>query len=356
MGFGGKAAPRGRKHLLRAWIRTGSIGSLSVLSEVNGILSAMLTLRADPWAPEYGMGFEARLDETPARADPAVETDDWSSGISPPEPVPCPVWFIDGIRRIELRLVADDDGRRAPGLFGSWAVGTVRSDGAATFGEYELGRSIVVGGGLRAEKVEIQSGSHRLVYDPASEPSLDADAPLYGLQKQMQRAESLLAARLAAETDCLVLADGRLGFLDPTASPVVGVVKRFVRAYLDPEHDALLARLAPGERTPLFGLIYEGEPLERYAWYTRLVPSRAVWHDHAGLMRCEVRAGVGLEEARSLADRVSHLLPRFAGRPTDSRYPQNLAPVGALELWLRHRVGHLGLIRRSLTAWLSREE
>jgi uncharacterized protein len=315
-----------------------------------------MLLRADPWAPEYGMGFEARLDETPARADPTVETDDWSRGISPQELPPCPAWFVDGVRRIELRLVADDGGRRAPGLFGSWAVGTVLCDGAASFGEYDVGRSIVIGGGLRAERVEIQVGTHRLAYDPASEPGADADSPLYGLQKQMQRAESSLSARLAAEKDCLVLSDGRLGFLDPTASPVVGVVKRFVRAYLDPGYDALLAHLAPGERTPLFGLIYEGEPLERYAWYTRLVPSRPVWHDHAGLMRCEVRAGVGLDEARSLADRVSQLLPSFAARPTDPRYPQNLAPVGALESWLRHRMGHVGLIRRSLTAWLSREE
>jgi hypothetical protein len=150
-----------------------------------------------------------------------------------------------------------------------------------------------------------------------------------------------------------VLTDGRLGFLDATKSPVVGVVKRFVRAYLDPEHDALLPKLAPGERTPLFGLLYEGRPLERYAWYTRLVPTRPAWHDHAGLVRCEVRAGVGMSGARTLADRVSALLPAFAGRPSDPRFPQNLAPVGALETWLQHRMGHRGLIRRALTAWLT---
>ncbi|MGH2636959.1 MAG: nuclease, partial [Actinomycetota bacterium] len=155
------------------------------------------------------------------------------------------------------------------------------------------------------------------------------------------------------ETGCLVLSDGRLGFLDATASPVVGVVKRFVRAYLDPQHDGLLPLLGPGERTPLFGLIYEGQPLERFAWYTRLVPTRPVWHDHAGLVRCEVRAGVGLDEARALADHVSGLLPRFAGRPTDPRYPQNLAPVGGLEARLQHRMGHRGLIRRAITAWLT---
>jgi hypothetical protein len=165
----------------------------------------------------------------------------------------------------------------------------------------------------------------------------------------VQHAEASLAARTAAEGEGLVLTDGRLGFLDPTASPVVGVVKRFVKRYLEPEHDDLLPRLGSGERTPLFGLVYEGQPLERYAWYTRLVRSRSAWHDHAGLVRCEVRAGVGLAEARSLADRVSALLPAFAGRPSDPRYPQNLAPVGGLEAWLQHRMGHRGLIRRALT-------
>jgi hypothetical protein len=153
-----------------------------------------------------------------------------------------------------------------------------------------------------------------------------------------------------------VLADGPLKSLaDDTASPVVGVVKRFVRAYLDAEHDALLSHLAPGERTPLFGLAYEAHPLERYAWYTRLVESRAMWHDHAGLVRCEIRAAVGLDTAREVADRVSGLLPRFAGRSSDPRYPQNLAPVGALESWLQHRMGHRGLIRRALAERLTSE-
>jgi hypothetical protein len=313
----------------------------------------MLDLRADPWSPEHGMGFEVRVDETPASADPSVETDDWSGPIGCGEPEAGTVWFVDGVRRVELRVLAHEDGRRAQGLFGSYAVGAIRCDGRAAFDAHAVGRSLVLAGGLLAERVEVGCGSHVLVYEPTTEAGSDPDAPLFGLQKQMQHAEAALAARIAAAGEGLVLADGRLGFLDPTASPVVGVVKRSVRAYLDPEHDALLARLRPGERTPLFGLVYEGQPLERFAWYTRVVASRPVWHDHAGLVRCEVRAGVGLDEARRLADRVSGLLPSFAGRATDPRYPQNLAPVGGLEAWLQHRMGHRGLIRRALTAWLT---
>lgn len=315
----------------------------------------MLSLRADPWTPDYGMGFEAAGEETPATAEPSIETEDWTSAIVPKEGEVGTVWFVDGVRRVEMRLVADDQGQRAPGLFGSYAVGAVRSDGRAVFDRHQVGRTIVLAGGLRALRVEIPVGESRLAYDPVSEPGSDPDVPLFGLQKSMQHAEAVLAARTAAEGDGLVLTDGRLGFLDPTASPVVGVVKRFVKRYLEPEHDDLLPKLGPGQRTPLFGLAYEGQPLERYAWYTRLVSQRPAWHDHAGLVRCEVRSGVGVDAARSLADRVSTLLPTFAGRPADPRYPQNLAPVGGLKTWLQHRMGHRGLIRRALTAWLTEQ-
>lgn len=319
-----------------------------------GKLRLMLALRADPWTPDHGMGFEARLDEVPADADPGVETDDWSHPVVVGSAAPAPVWFVDGVRRIELRLLADDDGRRASGLFGSWAVGAVCCDGRARFADHAIGRSVVLGGGIRPTRVEIQAGPHRLRYEPRSEAGSDPDGPLLGLQSKMREEEAILAGRVAEASDGLVLADGPLKSLrEETGSPVIGVVKRFVRAYLDEPHDALLARLAPGERTPLFALAHEGGRLERYAWYARLVPRRPAWHDHAGLVRCEVRAGVGLDAAVALADRVTALLPSFSGRPSDPRYPQNLAPVAALESWLQHRMGHRGLIRRALTAWLT---
>ena len=96
--------------------------------------AAMVVLRADPWSPEYGMGFEPAVEESPLpRADPTVETEDWSAPIVPPPAVPGPVWFVDGVRRVELRLLADEGNRRVPGLFGSYAVGAVRCDGRASF-------------------------------------------------------------------------------------------------------------------------------------------------------------------------------------------------------------------------------
>jgi uncharacterized protein len=87
-----------------------------------------------------------------------------------------------------------------------------------------------------------------------------------------------------------------------------------------------------------------------------LTVMRPPWHDHAGIVRCEVRAGMRLDGAEVLADRVTALLPGYAGRPTDPRAPQNLAPVAGLEAWLRHRMGNRAMIRRSLLGWLAQRE
>jgi hypothetical protein len=315
--------------------------------------AAVLVLRADPWTPDHGMGFEAVLDEPPARADPSVETDDWDHPISPDVAPEGPLWFVDGVRRVEQRLIATEDDRRGHALFGTYAAGTVRTDGRAMFGRHVVRRALVIGSRLRREDVTLRAGATRLVYSAVSDPGSEPDDPLHRLQKEMQAAESELAIRSAAEEGELVLADGRWTSQQATASPVVGVVKRWSRAYLVSEQESLVARLAAGERTPLFGLAKPDEPLGRFAWYARLCGLRPEWHDHAGVVRCEVRVGVGLEQARALADRVTALLPRFAGRTTDPRYPQNLAPIGALETYLQHLMGHRGVIRRALVDWLT---
>jgi hypothetical protein len=305
------------------------------------------------------MGFEAVTEEIAPRVDASVEVAEWTAPLLPHAAEECPLWFVDGVRRVELRLVAQQgspqDARRAPGLFGSHAVGAVRCDGDATFADVDVHRVLVVGGGLRAEAADVEAPGGVLRFEPVSDPGEDPDAPLVRLQQLMRRSEAAMAARVATGAGELVLVDGPLMFSDPTESPVVGVVKRFVRAYLDPEHDALLARLGAGERTPLFGLGRADGPLDRFAWYARLVPSRSHWHDHAGVVRCELRSDLGLDVAAQIADRVTSVLPRFAGRPSDPRYPQNLSVVGRLEEWLRHRLGHAAIVRRSLIRHLTQQ-
>lgn len=312
----------------------------------------MLVLRADPWLPDYGMGFDVAVDEElPDSVDPFVETDDWSHGISG-VPRKASLAFVDGVRRIELRLLASDGDRRAPGLFGSYAVGVVHSNGEARFGEHRVRRALVVGGGLPPERTAIKD----LVFDPECEESCDPDAPLLRLQRLMRAAEADLAKAVAAEPDRLVLADGPLGytFYDaPTASPVVGVVKRSAREYLAPAQAALLGLLAAAQRTPLFVVGDERSRDRRFSWYVRIAPLRPPFHERSGLVRCELRYGAGKDIARAIAGHVAAALPLFAGRPWDPRTPQNVVPIAALEQWLRHRMGDTRLVRRAVMDWMT---
>jgi hypothetical protein len=302
------------------------------------------------------MGFDAAGQEEPAaEVDAAVETGDWSAPIPSPR-AERPAWFIDGVRRVELRLVAQEEGKRVVGLFGSFAVGTVACDGRAAFGEELIGRSVVLAGGLVPDRVEVRVGGQAVAFEPATDQRPDPNAPLDRLQRLMREAEANLAVRTALPDGAVALVDGPLNFYDDPGDSVVGVIKRFVRRYLGPDEESLLARLGPGERTPVFALLDPIGSPRWYSWYCRLVPAKIPWHDQAGVVRCEVGAGVGAGRATELADVVSGLLPSFAGRATDPRTPQNLTPVAALEARLRHRMGDSGLIRRALLEMLSREE
>jgi hypothetical protein len=169
----------------------------------------------------------------------------------------------------------------------------------------------------------------------------------------MRDAEGEVAkGTLAARHADLVVADGPLAYIHE--GPLVGMVKRQARTYLDGDRARILARLQPGERTPIFKL---GEQrLERYSWYLRLTPGRAIDATMAGLVRLEVSAAAGLTAAQELAALASGVLPLFASRPGhDARAPQNVYPVSALEAHLRHRLGDAMLIRRAIEARLHEE-
>jgi hypothetical protein len=307
--------------------------------------------------PDYGMGFDVSVEESPLpQADPFVETQDWSAPIHPAPAPPDPLWFVDGVRRVDLRVLAEEGDRRVPGLFGSYAVGAVRCDGRASFGEHRVARAVVVGGGIAAERTEVVCGSATLCFEPVSEASVDPDRPLARLQDLMRESENVLAAHLTGAEDGLVLADGPLRLGESVGAPVVGVVKRFVRRYLEPAQEGLLAALQTGQRTPVFALLDRTATVRGYSWYARLLSLGPPWHDRAGMVRCEVRAGVGRDRAIALADEVTARLPSFAGRPTDPRTPQNLAPVAGLEGWLRHRLGAAAMIRRALVTHLFERE
>jgi hypothetical protein len=304
------------------------------------------------------MGFQPSSEETTApRADPLVETKDWSTPLSPADGGDSgPLWFVDGVRRVDLRLLADEGDRQVAGLFGSYAVGAVRSEGRATFEDHRVCRTVVLGGGVVPDRVEVMTGRDVLQFEPATDPGTEPDAPLLRLQHLMRDAENALAARLALNGAPLVVVDGPLRLGENSDAPVIGIIKRFVQRYLEPAFEVLLSRLQQGQRTPVFALQDQAGETRGYSWYARLRDVAPPWHDHAGIIRCEARAHLGLPTVLRVADLLTAALPRYGGRATDPRAPQNLAPIAALEAWLRHRMGDRAMVRRALLGFLARRE
>jgi hypothetical protein len=307
----------------------------------------MAVLRVDPWDPEYGTSLELdTAEDLPQTVELDVEPMPWQP-IAPRDPgdLPCCA-FIDGVRRIDVRLFAEEDGAMAPALAGSWAVGTAWSTRPPAVGEIVVGRTLVVGGGLTHPDLMPEVGGDELRYVFIGVAGPTPIDPIVGLQNVMREAEAALARRvfLSGDAEVLVL-DGPLTYF--ADGPIVGMIKRQSRSYLPDSRAAILNALGPGERTPLFQL---GEQrLERYSWYARLVSVRPIDGAMTGVVRLEVPKEIGIETARSLADLTTAVLPRFAsvvGR--DPRAPQNLYPVAQLERVLRHRLGDAALVRRAV--------
>lgn len=314
-----------------------------------------MKLRIDPWDPEYGASAELDPDlEEPVGLELDVEVEGpWQPiGAPPCEELPTCA-FVDGVRRIDARLFAEDGDAQAPGLVGSWAVGAAWSMRPPTIDGITVGRELVLGGGLAHPPLAITVGGRELLYTSSAVPGLAPLDPLRGLQNAMREAEATLAKDILSNGGAeLVISDGPLNYF--LKGPAVGMIKRQSRSYLDSARGAVIAQLAPGERTPIFKL---GEQrLERYSWYLRLAGQRPIDGTMSGVVRLEVAAHGGVEGVQQLADLTGAVLPRFASQPgRDPRAPQNLYPVGALETLLRHRLGDALLIRRALESHLYAE-
>jgi hypothetical protein len=314
-----------------------------------------MRLRVDPWDPEYGASVELDDDVEPAAGlDLTAEVSGPWSPISAAqrEDVPCCA-FVDGVRRIDASLFAEEGDVQAPGLAGSWAVGCAWSTRPPAIGDVEVGRSVVVGAGLMPDVMAARAGSQTLLFEPSSVAGKGPLDPLRGLQNAMRAAEARMAdAALRSGRAELVVADGPLGYAMP--GRLVGMVKRQTRAYLDAARAGVLAALRPGERSPIFKL--GDQRLQRYSWYLRLADGRQIDGTMAGVVRLEVDAAAGLAAAQEVAELAGSVLPAFASRPGhDPRAPQNLYPVGALESQLRHRLGDGVLVRRAIELRLLEE-
>ena len=311
------------------------------------------TLRLDPWSAEYDASvLLAESEEPSATVDPRVETGTWAAVRPGPRVSSRPVFFVDGVRRIDHRLRLVGPGT-CFGLLGTFAVGACAAGVQPGIVRETVTRLMFVGGGLELPAFEANVGRASLSFEPHPVPENTPLAPLQGLQNAMRRAEGALASELAAAGG-LVFADGPLTFAGSGRAAVVGFVKRLLRSYLPADAAALLPRLEIGERTPLF--LIEDAVHPRYSWYARIAHGRLIEDELTGVVRLETSAAAGLDAARERADLSAAVLPPFASDPAhDPRAPQNLLPIGGLESRLRHLMGDPLIVRRAIESRLHDE-
>lgn len=309
-----------------------------------------LTLRLDPWTPTYESAV--RLEEEDADAVEAVrtdvETDAWRV-ITPGQTIaPESIFFIDGVRRVDVGIIDEADGGLIYGLLGTFAAGvTSCSDGVARIYEESVGRRVILGAGKDHETIRVPAGGIVLEYMSASADENTRAKVMAQLQVLMRKEEGKLAV-MTADDRRLTFVDGPLTYMLPLEKPILGYVKTHSKYYVTGEQLRVVQQLQTGQRTPVFQ--FGTDHNSRYSWYVCVGPRRELDHSLAGVIRVEVSAMIGAAKAIELADCSTTVLPRFATTPAwDPRAPQNLYPVSALESHLHHRMGDREYVRRSIT-------
>lgn len=252
---------------------------------------------------------------------------------------------VDGVRRIDARIELLDDtpehqGERWPGLCVSWAAGAVVCDLDGPSSEAAV-VDFAVERGLFAA---VDPGADFGHYPYRKAESADPGELINAAQTAMAELEAKVASAVSLDAELSVL-DGPLR--GRTRLPhAVGYIKSHHRSYLQGELNAVVERLRPGQRTPVFHLM-SGWP--RYTWYLRLPgTSSRGW---AGVARLEAADDLTDEAAIALADATAAALPPLGSAAhKDARAPQNLTPIAGLERRLKRMLGDPRLLLRSVRA------
>lgn len=330
-----------------------------------------MRLRLDPWAVEYNTAYHAE-----AAGD---GRDDVDSSVEGPwrrlkpdhaETFWDNLYFLDGSRRIEARVLLEQDAAQvAFGALGSYGVGVVsccaKGSRKASFlcGDETLfvRRVCALSSGHSTADFALVATRSRLGalhYEVVGTAERDADAVVRRLQYEMLDAEKRLAGRLIAEDpDTLIICDGPRPFIGGEKN-VIGYLKTIHEPKISEGELNVVRALEQGERSPLY-LVRTQDPENNYfEWFLRLRDPRPWLYSLAGMVRLQAYAGLEwqgrLGWTANLADWSCLHLTGFASRQhQDPRAPQQLLPIRALEGELARRMGSAQIIRRRVMQHLA---
>ena len=261
--------------------------------------------------------------------------------------------FVDGVRRTELACyLENEDGEIFEAMFASVGAGAVYlhmnrlnlMDEALLYPTVE--RVFLVRKGLDIENyidLEDLKFSVRLCKDRDISQEIN-----YIMKEEL---ESSTAKKIHDEGRFhIIFCDGILG-KKLAGTSCVGYVKNIKRLFL--KDTRLIDNLKPGQRTPILRVRNkdpQGSHLDKYVWYLKLSPTEKLW----SLVRLEVFAHIPEEKVVQIANISAGVLPLLASQPfIDTRSPQNLLPIRALENALRKHLGHYSMIRHKILEFLN---
>lgn len=330
-----------------------------------------MQLRLDPWAVEYNTAYHAEgAGDGRTDVDTSVEGP-W--GRLKPQRAETrwdDLYFLDGSRRIEARVLLEQDAAQvAFGALGSYGVGVVsccaHKSRHATFltGDETLfvRRVCALSSGHMGANFVLAETSSRLGalnYEVVGTPERDPEAVIRRLQQEMLDAEKKLASRLVSQNPAaLIICDGPRPFLGSDEN-VIGYLKTIHDPKISETELSVVRSLEQGERSPLYLVKTRDADTSYFEWFLRLRDPRPWLYSLAGMVRLQAYAGPQwegrLEATKNLADWSCLNLPEFASRQhQDPRAPQQLLPIRALEGELSRRMGSAQIIRRRVMQHLA---
>jgi hypothetical protein len=340
----------------------------------------MMKIRPDLWQSVYTGSTEVELTDQKSLGEVVATTEcqdlsHWSAVRIPDgafaEVATACVAFVDGVRRIDMHGVVDGNPPYY-GVFGSVAAGCMRMCGAHAHDTTDALQDEVVKHYFVTNAPDPDITSLGLASDPSCpfdveyevKSSSSHDPADFGqeLNNLMQELEHRVAQEQVDRTDVqAVITDGSIPYkhqLTAGTGKLAGIIKNVQKAYLQHDQFATVLDLKAAERTPLFEIRYSGNSgrSSKMSFFLRLRPIGAFSSNMANLVRIELPV-MGLTDATHLANLASAIAVHYSSNLWgDTRAPQNLYPVGALETALKNRLGDQRFLRSVIMRTLAESD